>query len=629
MLQITLDASSKSFEPQVKALTNLVSLSLTNDGVLVSAASGNNGMIVKKEGQTAHITYEKKCEFFRGILTLMEKQNEESFTVSEKAHFKFNGEFLDNSRNAVLTLETAKNMIMYSALLGLDNIFLYNEDTFDLPEDPYFGYFRMPYTMEDVRELNDFAKDFGIRIIPCIQTLAHLAQTLHWPAHRFIRDYGDVLLVEEEKTYELIENTLKAWRECVDSDLINIGMDEAYFLGRGQYLDKNGFKSRFELMCEHLKKVADLCKKYNFRPMMWSDMFFSLVFGSGQYDNTAYYSDQQIDPELMKLIPEEVILVYWDYYTTSYEQYIQVIKKHQQFPNEIMFAGGTWKWRGLVPAIDHSHKVSKMALDAAKDCNLPNVFTTAWGDNGAEASIYTILPGLCLYAEESYTKDDIDKRVSSKLQILTGYTLEEYFELCKPDRTPYDSAVPETNPTKYLFFQDVLMGIFDFHVAPEYPAFYADCAKKIHKLAERDSKVNYIFESIACLCDVVSLKCNVGNELKSAYEKGDKATMKTIANDTLPKILDSIEVFYRAFKNQWYKENRTGGFDTQDLRIGGLKQRILTAQEMVNDYVDGKMDRIRELEEKRLPYDGLYGDDRRDINTCCNLWHEIVTTDIL
>ena len=150
-----------------------------------------------------------------------------------------------------------------------------------------------------------------------------------------------------------------------------------------------------------------------------------------------------------------------------------------------------------------------------------------------------------------------------------------------------------------------------------------------HELAGRDSKVNYIFETIACLCDVLALKADVGIQLKTAYEKGDKKAMETIANKTLPEISERIETFYHAFKSQWYRENRTGGFDSQDLRFGGLKQRILTAEEMINDYISGKIDRIRELEEKRLPYDGQFSDDRKDINTSCNVWRRISTTNII
>lgn len=43
-------------------------------------------------------------------------------------------------------MKTAKEVIMYSALLGLDNVLLYNEETFEVPEDPYFGYMRMGYS---------------------------------------------------------------------------------------------------------------------------------------------------------------------------------------------------------------------------------------------------------------------------------------------------------------------------------------------------------------------------------------------------------------------------------------------------------------------------------------------------
>ena len=55
---------------------------------------------------------------------------------------------------------------------------------------------------------------------------------------------------------------------------------------------------------------------------------------------------------------------------------------------------------GIVPALRHSHEVSKLALSSAKAHGVETVFTTAWGDNGAEASIFTILPTLCLYAED-------------------------------------------------------------------------------------------------------------------------------------------------------------------------------------------------------------------------------------
>ena len=241
-LKVTLMESAARFEKQIKLLGAVTDIVCGESGLALSCEKGENGLTVTKKNNTAHIAYEKDVEFFRGLLTLKTRAEEESFSIQEKARFAFNGEMIDNSRNSVLNMKTAKEVIMYSALLGLDNVLLYNEETFEVPEDPYFGYMRMGYTKKDVRELTDFAKEFGVTIVPCIQTLAHLAQTLRWACHHDICDAGDTLLVEEEKTYALIENIIKSWRDCVDTDIANIGMDEAFYLGRGQYMDKHGYK---------------------------------------------------------------------------------------------------------------------------------------------------------------------------------------------------------------------------------------------------------------------------------------------------------------------------------------------------------------------------------------------------
>lgn len=622
MLRITLQPSARAFERQLEKLTNLIDIELVeHNGLLLSCAAGTDGMTVERSEGEAKITYEKKCEFFRGILTLLEHAGEEEFSLHERASFRFNGEMLDNSRNAVINMKTAKEIIMYSALLGMDNILLYNEETFEVPEDPYFGYMRMGYTKENVRELNDFGRDFGVTIIPCIQTLAHLNQTLRWRCHADITDCADILLVEEEKTYELIENIIKNWRDCVDTDIINIGMDEAHLLGRGQYQDKHGFKSRFEIMTDHLSRVLDICRKYGFKAMMWSDMFFRIVFGD-------YYAEGEIDEELLKLVPEDVMLVYWDYYSTDQAKYDRLFKQHLRFNNEIGFAGGAWKWSSYVPASDHSHRVTKMALQAARDNGVSTVFTTAWADNGADASIFTILPNLCLFAQMSYSDERVDEEVSAKLEVLTGYSLEEWFALCEPNHTPTGNVVPHVNPSYYLFFQDPLMGLFDYHVREDYPEYFARCADKLHVLADRDSKVSNLFDTIAKYCDVLELKCDLGVRMKAAYEIADYDTLEEIAHHEIGELIQRVDRFYYALRNQWYRENRPGGFDVQDLRIGGLKQRLLTAYDTLESYLHGNTERIMELEQPRLPFDCRTSDEGLDLNTDEHRWRFVSSPNV-
>ena len=49
------------------------------------------------------------------------------------------------------------------------------------------------------------------------------------------------------------------------------------------------------------------------------------------------------------------------------------------------------------------------------------------------------------------------------------------------------------------------------------------------------------------------------------------------------------------------KENKPFGFEVQDIRIGGLIQRLKTAEKRIGEYINGESDCIPELEETRLP----------------------------
>ena len=108
------------------------------------------------------------------------------------------GVMLDASRNAVPSVEGLKVIIRKLALMGLNMLMLYTEDTYELDNYPYFGYMRGRYSKAELKEIDDYAYQFGIEIIPCIQTLGHLENALRWPFATEIKDTDDVLLAEED-----------------------------------------------------------------------------------------------------------------------------------------------------------------------------------------------------------------------------------------------------------------------------------------------------------------------------------------------------------------------------------------------------------------------------------------------
>lgn len=82
------------------------------------------------------------------------------------------------------------------------------------------------YSQQELRELDDYARLFGIEMFPCIQTLGHFGQILQWPAYHDIRDTSEVLLALDDRSYELIEKMIRSVSSCFRSRKIHVGMDE-------------------------------------------------------------------------------------------------------------------------------------------------------------------------------------------------------------------------------------------------------------------------------------------------------------------------------------------------------------------------------------------------------------------
>ena len=509
------------------------------------------------------------------------------------------GTMIDCSRNAVMSVPAVKKWIDLTSDLGYNTIMLYTEDTYEVDNQPYFGYMRGRYSQKELREIDDYAFERGMEFIPAIQTLAHLGRIFRWYQYNStVHDLEDILLAGEDKTYKLIDDMFASLAKCIRSRTINIGMDEAHMLGRGKYLDKHGLKDRFEILTNHLEKVAEIAKKYGFECVMWGDMFFRILGGN-------YVSgDGKVPDEVKKKIPDNVNIIYWDYYSTDKTHYEERIKSHNDVKNGAWFAGGLWNWIGFAPHNAFSLKACKAAVAACREQGVQNVILTLWGDDGAECSKFAMLPSL-------YYSAQLARGVSDMNVIKKGF-YEKYgiafddFMLADLPETANDTDTVDNdndcvlNPDKYMLFNDCLVGLYDSTVRDSDAESYAKCAQKLKKI-ENNPDYGYIFKTMRTLCEVLSVKFDIGVRARKAYENKDKKALSEIVSD-LERLLGLIEIFYRAFRAQWMCENKPNGFDVQDLRIGGLYFRVRHCLEKIQAFVDGKIDTIEEFDERVLDF---------------------------
>ncbi|MCQ2142428.1 MAG: polyprenyl synthetase family protein, partial [Bacteroidales bacterium] len=87
------------------------------------------------------------------------------------------------------------------AMLGLNLLMLYTEDTYEVEGQPYWGYLRGRYSKDELREIDRYAEALDIELVPCIQTLGHMDQFLQWNNSRRLRDQHDILPIDLPDTY--------------------------------------------------------------------------------------------------------------------------------------------------------------------------------------------------------------------------------------------------------------------------------------------------------------------------------------------------------------------------------------------------------------------------------------------
>lgn len=571
-------------------------LSLAKKYSIKSTFIADSPLKIVRRANAVEITYGRPVELYRALSLVKAKESQGDFTWEETPRFQSDGVMLDCSRNGVMTLDEVKRFLETMALMGLDRLLLYCEDTYSIEGYPYFGYQRGRYSKEELKEIDAFAASLGIEVVPCIQTLAHLANILWYASFSAIRDSDNNLLTDEEKTYQFIEAEIKSCRECFRSSSIHIGMDEAFMMGFGEHFYRHGYEDPTSIFLRHLDKVSGICRRYSFTPMIWSDTLFRMVHGGN------YYDKNPLKAELLERVPGGIGLVYWDYYHEKEEDYDYFIKEHQRFSNPLIFAGGSWRWIGFTPLIGSSLAMSRSALNACLKNGVKDVLLTGWGDDGNECSFMTMLPAMALYAEYNYEGNDA--HFASLLETVTGETLERMLLLDLPNRPDGQGQHGFGNPSKYLFYQDPIGGVFDKHTNPVYDANYAAYAQKLAQAAKESPHYAYVYQSLAELSLVLAKKANVGIRLREAYQKGDKATLKEITEVDLPFIRKHLSRFQKAMEQQWNHECKPEGFDVLDGRIGWLNERILTAEKRLQAYLADPQKSIPELAETPLYIDG-------------------------
>ena len=96
-----------------------------------------------------------------------------------------------------------------------------------------------------------------------------------------------------------------------------------------------------------------------------------------------------------------------------------------------------------------------------------------------------------------------------------------------------------------------------------------------------------------------------------------------------PETISRTKDFLESFRRQWYLENKTLGFDTQEIRIGGVIESLSSAALRLNDYLKGNLKEIEELTYPVLAFAYAKGTTEPEKQLSFNGWTTNATASIL
>lgn len=302
--------------------------------------------------------------------------------IEDKPDLPRRGYMLDISRGRKPRVETIKMMIDFLAALKYNEFQLYMEgDCFKYAAYPKETAHFDCLTPDDIRLLDQYCRDRFIDLVPNQNSFGHMYTWLRKP------DFHHLGLFEREdevpstlnpllpESFEFVCNLYASLLPHFSSEFVNIGLDEAYGLGRYQIEEYCRKRGKDVVFMEWLNKLNDhIQTTYGKRVMFWADMIYNY-------------------PQSYHMVPKDAIALEWGY---------ELIQSQRMTDHCIAYKNAGVRYYVCPSVNTHGSLTSRMdvttfnirtSAELAVQYGAEGLLLTDWGDGGHSQSwVWSMTP---------------------------------------------------------------------------------------------------------------------------------------------------------------------------------------------------------------------------------------------
>jgi hypothetical protein len=475
------------------------------------------------------------------------------------------GVLLDVSRGKVPTLATLKGVVDFMVGLKLNLLMLYTEHVFRFRRHPLIGKDASPMSAEELRELDEYARERHVELVPTLQSLGHMHQILKYPRYRKLAESERKWSVSPalEETYELLDDLYSEYLGNFGSPWLNANCDEPVDLGKGLSKERAEKAGVAAIFASHVSRVQELAAKHGKKTMIWADFLFE-------------------HREVLPLLPRDLLLIDWWYEANHDFERVKILRE-----NGIPFlaAAGTSGWNTLFPRLENALANIRGYAEAAKRHGAEGLLVTEWGDGGHGNLLGNSIYGFAFGAQAAWgtthpERTAFDRAFSMHLfSDPSAAAGRLYRALGDLHATGFDHF--NHSPLKTLFFDDLIEAKFTSkakravleRTLERLRRVARDFKTERRKLRSRPAELEELRYAIEASI-LAAEKGLAGVDLLRWRENPARAR-KSLASE-LRRITESQMRLKRELRKLWLARNRPDGFEKMeaqyDASIRGLRR---------------------------------------------------------
>jgi hexosaminidase len=484
----------------------------------------------------------------------------------------------DISRGPIPTLEYLKYQIRTLAEYKINLLGLNMENVFDFQSQALVAPPGAALTAEQIKELVSYAAKYFITVLPEQQAFGHLHQFLKYEIYSDIAEtpHGHVLTPTNPKTYDFIRQVYGEIVPLFPGPFFHIGADETFELGQGGTKALATQEGLGRVYLEHLQKVFEIMQQYHKQLMFWGDIAVKY-------------------PELLTILPKEMIAVPWDY--DPKPSYESIITPYTNAGLRVVVAPGANNWRVIWPDLDAAFTNIRNFVRDGQKHQAMGMLNTIWHDDGETLTDMT-WPALVFGATAGWQTGESNIDDFKKSYDWAFYRNEDSSfgdVIADLDRShALLAALKFDNASNELFWSDPFSSGGTTMAAKALPAMHdlrLSAEQAIESLKRNRIKAKLHCETLddmlfaAWRLDTLGLKIQFTSEINHFYwdayqNQTDAARVGhdfdeiVDINGRLQSLRDSVTALRKPYAEAWARENRSYWLDNVLIRYDNLASEI-------------------------------------------------------